>query len=140
MVKDTNKMVKDTFPIGQEPVRTLTNAVSEMLEAELREKRLELGKPLPSERELAGRFGVSTITIRQALAGLEKAGKIFRVPKVGTFAGPPPEREFDPPAGENLSGIDNSNAENRDRAVDTGGGGRILCATFDFCGGVPFVQ
>jgi LacI family transcriptional regulator len=61
-----------------------------MLEAELQEKRLELGKPLPSERELAGRFGVSTITVRQALAGLEKAGKIFRVPKVGTFAGPRP--------------------------------------------------
>jgi LacI family transcriptional regulator len=86
MTKDGSKILKATD--GRE--QTLTSRVSRMLETDLREKKLELGKPLPSERELAGRFGVSTITVRQALSGLEKAGKIFKVPKVGTFAGPRP--------------------------------------------------
>ncbi len=64
--------------------------VSRTLERELRTKGMGTGQVLPSERELAIRFGVSTITVRQALAHLERAGKIYRVPKVGTFAGPRP--------------------------------------------------
>lgn len=57
-------------------------------------KRLEAGQLKPgdvveSERELAKIHGVSLMTARHALAGLERQGKVLRRRGAGTFVAPP---------------------------------------------------
>lgn len=46
---------------------------------------LGAGDRLPSERDLASEFGVSRMTIRQAITGLERAGYVTRVTGSGTY-------------------------------------------------------
>jgi DNA-binding FadR family transcriptional regulator len=48
--------------------------VADQIVLAVRDQRLQPGSGLPSERELAERFGVSRPTIREALAALELAG------------------------------------------------------------------
>lgn len=55
-------------------VRSAAAQVADQLVLALREERLRRGDLLPTERELAQRFGVSRPTIREALAALELAG------------------------------------------------------------------
>lgn len=54
-------------------------------------KRLP-GSRLPTEMELAGKHGVSRITVRHALQLLEEEGLILRRPKLGTFVNSQPQR------------------------------------------------
>ncbi|PZF79957.1 GntR family transcriptional regulator [Jiangella anatolica] len=60
------------------------------------EKRLRVrvdaagdGDPFPSEQRLAREFGVARMTVRQALARLERDGRLERVPGRGTFVRAP---------------------------------------------------
>lgn len=45
--------------------------------------------PLPSERELVTRFGVSRATVRQAVGRLEEEGLVYRAQGSGTFVADP---------------------------------------------------
>ncbi|MFC0006552.1 GntR family transcriptional regulator [Micromonospora siamensis] len=45
--------------------------------------------PLPSERELVARFGVSRATVRQAVGRLEEEGLVYRAQGSGTFVADP---------------------------------------------------
>jgi GntR family transcriptional regulator len=58
-------------------------AITNALREECRE--LPVGSRLPSEKELAVRFEVSRMTVRQALDALADEGRVERVPGLGTF-------------------------------------------------------
>lgn len=45
--------------------------------------------PLPSERELMSRYGVSRMTVREALSRLADEGRVYRVQGSGTFVADP---------------------------------------------------
>ncbi|WP_406134841.1 GntR family transcriptional regulator [Streptomyces sp. NBC_01089] len=44
--------------------------------------------PLPTERDISARYGVSRNTVRQAMDALEAAGNVYRVQGAGTFVSP----------------------------------------------------
>lgn len=48
--------------------------------------RFPLSQPMPSELMLSRHFGVNRLSLRKALARLEHAGLVRRVPRQGTFA------------------------------------------------------
>lgn len=50
---------------------------------------LQVDDPLPSERDLMVRYGVSRMTVRQAIAGLAHDGLVYRVQGSGTFVADP---------------------------------------------------
>lgn len=56
----------------------LYRKVFDQLCADIRDGRLPVGAPLPSEQRLCERFGVSRITVRRALDGLAQDGLIDR--------------------------------------------------------------
>lgn len=64
---------------------SLTGSVAERLEHWIVSSRQPADARLPSERELAKRFAVSRIVIREALGRLEARGLIDVRPGVGTF-------------------------------------------------------
>jgi len=49
-------------------------------------QRMTAHTALPTERELAGQYGVSRSTVRQALDALAESGVVYRVHGAGTFA------------------------------------------------------
>ena len=61
-----------------------------LLRDQLLEGSLDPARALPSEPDLAARYGVSRVTIRRTLAALEREGLIRRVRGVGTYPARPP--------------------------------------------------
>ena len=59
--------------------------ISEALRLLIETTKLKAGENFPSERELAESYGVSRMTVRQALQGLRHEGLIYRERGVGTF-------------------------------------------------------
>lgn len=61
----------------------------EQLKAQILEGRFQPGDRLPSESELTGSFGVSRITVRQALNDLQKEGLLVKAHGKGSFVAQP---------------------------------------------------
>ncbi len=68
---------------------SLWEQVSETLASEIIEQRPPLGKRLPSEVMLCERFGVSRVTLRQALSSLKERGLVHPQAGRGWYAGSP---------------------------------------------------
>src|SRR5262245_53241973 len=74
----------NTEPVGTNDVdmfkavslNRVSQAIVEQVKLLLRQGRLKPGDRLPSERELCERFGVSRVTVREALRVLEAGGLI----------------------------------------------------------------
>lgn len=64
------------------PKHTMLTAQLQTLIQELRSREETC---LPSERELGERYGVSRVTVRNAMAALEEQGEIYRVQGKGAF-------------------------------------------------------
>lgn len=59
--------------------------LSELIRERIRDGRLAVGERISSEAQLGDKFGVSRITVRQALSELEREGLLERIPGKGTF-------------------------------------------------------
>lgn len=66
--------------------------LAELLRAEILEGQREAGDRIPPEVALARRYGVSVVTVRQALRSLEEEALISRRRGRGTFVTPGPHR------------------------------------------------
>ena len=67
---------------GQTPLHT---QITEALRRQIQSTELKAGENFPSERELAERYGVSRMTVRQALRHLRQENLIYHERGVGTF-------------------------------------------------------
>jgi len=83
------------------PVLPLFAQIEATLRARILEQRLTPGEKLPSEQALEREFGVSRITVRQALSVLHASGLIQKINGKGSFVTRPGDRP--PPGG--LTGV-----------------------------------
>ncbi|MCX7938213.1 MAG: GntR family transcriptional regulator [Thermoflexales bacterium] len=67
----------------------LYHQLKELLQQRIDAGEWRAGMRLPSERELCEQFGISRITVRQALAELEREGRLLRDQGRGTFVAQP---------------------------------------------------
>ncbi len=72
----------------------LYHQVETRLREDIQAGRLRVGEAIPPERELIAQFGVSRITIRQALANLAAEGLLIRRQGRGTFVAGTRDRAF----------------------------------------------
>jgi GntR family transcriptional regulator len=63
--------------------------VKQFLRERINDGTYKMHSQLPAESALSSIFGVSRITVRQALSDLQKEGVIFKVPGKGTFVSKP---------------------------------------------------
>ena len=63
--------------------------IKELLRARILDGSYRAHEQLPSENEMVANYGVSRITVRQALSDLQKEGLIFKIHGKGTFVSKP---------------------------------------------------
>lgn len=71
-----------TIPLSPIPLYT---QIKDILRERILDGTYKAHEQLPSESEMSNLFGVSRITVRQALSDLQNEGLIFRIPGKGTF-------------------------------------------------------
>jgi len=67
----------------------LYQQIREILATQIRNGTLKSGDQLPSEDDLGREFGVTRMTVRQAISGLVNDGVVYRRHGKGTFVGDP---------------------------------------------------
>jgi len=77
---------------GGEPY--LYSRLRELFRDKVRSGEWPAEQPIPSERELAGRYGVSRMTVRQAISELVETGILHREQGRGTFVARQPAGEL----------------------------------------------
>ncbi|WP_336660371.1 FadR/GntR family transcriptional regulator [Leucobacter sp. USHLN153] len=82
----------DWNSVGHAVTLSLPDRISVDLERLILEGELAPGEKLPAERELAQHFGISRVSVREALRELENRGFIDRKPGRGTIVLKPGER------------------------------------------------
>ena len=82
-------MTSGSSIVSRDSDEPLYKQVVRALESRISAGGLNPGRILPSESALMDEFGVSRITVRQALAELEKLGQVVRRQGKGTFVGRP---------------------------------------------------
>src|SRR5579859_5070601 len=75
----------DFLPAELSVTRPRTQQLEEILEGLI--TSLKVGDLLPSERQLAQRYGVARMTARQAIEAMESRGLVYRLQGRGTFVG-----------------------------------------------------
>jgi GntR family transcriptional regulator len=82
-------LVGNSGPLDRSSFVPLYYQLQEVLKEQIESGVWRTGEALPSEPELARRFGVSRVVVRQALAILEDDRQIVRVKGRGTFVAEP---------------------------------------------------
>ena len=72
--------------------QTAYQKLAQTLRKQIAAGKRAAGSRLPTEMELAGKYGISRITVRRALQLLEEESLILRRPKLGTFVSSQPRR------------------------------------------------
>lgn len=73
------------FALDRESGVPLHAQIHQELSERIKDEDLSAGSAFPSERELADSYGVSRMTVRQALTSLRQEGLIYNERGVGTF-------------------------------------------------------
>ena len=101
------------------PKTFLHKQISDLLIEEIRTGKLSIGKKLPSQAELEKKFKVSTGTIRQSLATLERKGIIQRTAGRGTFVSLQPNNSSSSFVLKNIGLIRDVSGYDEDMAAET---------------------
>jgi GntR family transcriptional regulator len=87
---------KDLFKINRQDKAPLYDLIEQNLRELILRGQLEMGETMPSEWELADLYGVSRLTVRNALDNLTRQGWLIRRHGVGTFVAHPNVTEITP--------------------------------------------
>jgi DNA-binding GntR family transcriptional regulator len=87
---------KDLFKINRQVKAPLYDLIEQNLRELILNGQLEVGSAVPPEWELADMYGVSRLTVRNALDNLTRQGWLIRKHGVGTFVSQPTITEITP--------------------------------------------
>ncbi len=88
--------------------------VAEVIRKRIKDGTYQVKKPLPDQQTLAKELGVSRLTVKKALDGLERQGEVYKQSGLGTFVSEeiPIKSSIDSPANE-FTGLRKEMGKNR---------------------------
>src|SRR4030065_951215 len=87
---------KDVFEINRLDKAPLYDLIEQNMRELILRGQLNVGESVPSEWELANLYGVSRLTVRNALDNLTRQGWLIRRHGVGTFVANPNTTDIPP--------------------------------------------